>query len=378
MRRSARLVAHWIGWRLVGLNFNQQRFESDFRFAIVRTADHSEPVALMRGEPVEREELGRRFGNLVRNWTALVARQTKLTAFTSGYGHVSTLVPTLVVAPAYLVGAIPLGTLFQSALAFQRVEAGFAFVVSAYARLAEWRAIMDRLYQMEQAMAAVDAQEAGGAGIIRVAEGGGTNMHASALALRLPSGATVARADSIDMKPGNRVLITGPSGAGKSSLFRALTGLWPPGEGEVRLPDGADVLVMPQRPYFPLGTLRQAVAYPMPVEATRDEDVRQALADVGLGHLALRLDEEADWSVMLAGRRAAAHRVCARPDEKAGRPDVRRAGLDPRRRCGPRALSHLARTAAADNDPVRRPARGAAGIPRTDHRNERRKRSVGK
>ncbi len=295
------VFAHWIGWRLVGLNFNQQRYESDFRFAIVRAADHSEPVALMRGEPVERAELGRRFGNLVRNWTALVARQTKLTGFTSGYGHVSTLVPTLIVSPAYLVGAIPLGTLMQSALAFQRVEAGFAFIISAYAKIAEWRAIMDRLYQMENAMAAVDAQQKSGAGIVEVTTGAGGGLEVAGLALRLPSGGSIAQVPSLALKPGERVLVTGPSGAGKSSLLRGLTGLWPPGEGRVVLPGTGDVLVMPQRPYFPLGTLRQAVTYPIPADALKDEEVREALAAVGLGHLALRLDEDADWNVMLSG-----------------------------------------------------------------------------
>jgi vitamin B12/bleomycin/antimicrobial peptide transport system ATP-binding/permease protein len=295
------LIAHWIGWRLIGFQFNQQRYEADFRFAIVRAADHSEPVALMRGEPVERAELDRRFGNLVRNWTALVARQTKLTAFTAGYGHVSTLVPTLIVSPAYLTGAIPLGTLVSSALAFQRVEAGLAFCIQAYAKIAEWKAIMDRLYQMEGAMAAVDHRLASGAGMIGVTAGEGANLEVVDLAVRLPSGAPIARLPALSVKPGERVLITGPSGSGKSSLFRALIGLWPPGEGAVTLPRGADVLVLPQRPYFPLGTLRQAMIYPLTPDQVDDADVRAALAAVGLGHLAPRLDEDADWSVMLSG-----------------------------------------------------------------------------
>lgn len=295
------LIAHLIGWRLIGFNFNQQRYESDFRFAIVRAADHSEPVALMRGEEVERAELGRRFANLVRNWTALVARQTKLVGFTSGYGHVSTLVPTLIVSPAYLVGAIPLGTLMQSALAFQRVEAGFAFCISAYAKLAEWKAIMDRLSQMEGAMAAVDAQRARSDGTIAVAAGQGPNLEVEDLSVLLPSGVAIARVPALSVKPGERLLVTGPSGAGKSSLFRALMGLWLPGRGRVTLPADADVLVMPQRPYFPLGTLRQAVSYPMPADRVTDEDVRTALAAVGLGNLSLRLDEDAEWSLVLSG-----------------------------------------------------------------------------
>jgi putative ATP-binding cassette transporter len=295
------LVAHWIGWRLIKLNFNQQRYESDFRFAIVRVADHSEQVALMRGEAVERAELGHRFGNLVRNWTALVARQTRLVGFTAGYGHVSTLVPTLIVSPAYLMGAIPLGVLMQSALSFQRVEAGFAYFISAYAKLAEWRAIMDRLWQVQGAMAAVDKSRLQTQGVIGVAAGNGPDLKIDDLVVRLPTGGEIARLPALTVKPGERVLITGPSGTGKSSLFRALVGLWPQGEGHVALPEGADVLVVPQRPYFPLGTLRQAITYPIPAETVADGDLRNVLAATGLGHLALRLDENADWSIELSG-----------------------------------------------------------------------------
>jgi putative ATP-binding cassette transporter len=295
------LVAHLIGWRLIPLNFLQQRFESDFRFAIVRAADHSEPIALMRGERVERAELHRRFGNLVANWTRLVATQTRLTGFVGGYAQGSTVVPVLIVSPAYLAGAIPLGSLMQAALAFNRVEGAFAFCISSYGKIAEWKAMMDRLSQFEDAMAAVDASRARTGGVIAVMHHAGSDIDVSGLSIRLPDGALIAGLPQLALWPGDRVLITGPSGSGKSTLFRALTGLWPSGDGTVTLPDGRDILVMPQRPYFPLGTLRTAIAYPRAQGEVTDADIASALKAVGLAHLAGRLDEEADWSALLSG-----------------------------------------------------------------------------
>ncbi|MGE3146091.1 MAG: ABC transporter ATP-binding protein/permease [Pseudorhodoplanes sp.] len=312
------LVAHWIGWRLIPLNFNQQRYESDFRFAIVRAADHSEPIALMQGEPVERVELEGRFNNLVRNWTALVARQTRLVSFIGGYAQASTVVPVLINSPAYLAGAIPLGTLMQSAFAFQRVEGSFAFCLSAYSKLAEWKAVLDRLAQFKQAMAAVDAHHARRAGTIAVAPGAGSDLDVRGLTLRLPDGTPIVDGLQLDLAGGDRLAVTGASGSGKSTLFRGLAGLWPNGSGRVVLPRDADMLVMPQRPYFPLGTLRQAIAYPRPAAQVADAALREALAATGLAHLAERLDEEADWSVLLSGgeqqRMAVARVLLRRPD----------------------------------------------------------------
>ena len=310
------LLAHLIGWRLIPLQFSQQRYESDFRFAIARVTDNAEPVALMGGEPVERAEMRTRFWRLVRNWTALVQRQTRLIAFTAGYGHVSTVFPILVASPAYLTGAITLGALMQAHLAFQRVEGAFAFCIGAYPKIAEWKAIMDRLAQFEAAMAVVDTYRDPLANIAFV-ETASHELAIDNLTVRLASGEPIASVANIALKPGEGMLVSGPSGSGKSSLFRALAHLWPLGDGTVRLPAGGRILALPQRPYFPLGTLRQALAYPTLAEEVDDTTVREAMAAAGLSHLAERLDEEAEWGTVLSGgeqqRVAFARALIARP-----------------------------------------------------------------
>jgi putative ATP-binding cassette transporter len=298
---SGTLIAHWVGWRLIPLNFNQQRYESDFRFAIVRAADHSEPIALMQGEPVERTELTNRFSNLVGNWTRLVATQTRLVGFVSGYAQASTVVPVLIVSPAYLTGAIPLGSLMQAALAFTKVEGAFAFCISSYGKIAEWKAMLDRLSQFEDAMTAVDVSRAQSEGIVAVSHHSERSLEISGLSIRLPDGSVIAGLPQLSLRTGDRMLIAGPSGSGKSTLFRALTGLWPSGTGRVVFPQEGEVLAMPQRPYFPLGTLRRAIAYPRGDNEVPDDAILAALKEVGLSHLSGRLDEEADWNVLLSG-----------------------------------------------------------------------------
>lgn len=289
------LVAHLIGRPLIPLDFNQQRRESDFRFAIARVADHAEPIAMMGGESAERTSLNGLFAALVANWKNIVFRQSWLTAFHTTYGQISQVFPVLVASPAYFAGLVSLGTLMQAVSAFQRVEGAFAYFIGAYSKFAEWKALIDRLTQFE---AALDALEANGRSIAMSVDGDG-RLKTSELVLNHPSGALLATVPPLSLQPGEHLLVTGPSGGGKSSLFRALRGLWPFGRGTVAMPE--NVIAIPQRPYFPLGSLKAAIAYPLPDSDFDDEAVRSVMTMVGLEHLIERLHEKADWRAELSG-----------------------------------------------------------------------------
>jgi putative ATP-binding cassette transporter len=295
---SATLIAHVIGKPLIGYNFNQQRFESDYRFAITRAWDHSEAIALMRGEKIERQELDHRFANLVRNWTLLIRRQAGLTFFTQGISQFSAVFPTIVMAPAFFTGAIPLGSLMQGTLAFQRVDFAFGFLMHFYAKIAEWKASMDRVVQLEAALNKTDGPQEVSQIMIDDHHAGALDVEK--LIVTLPTGVPIAALDKLSLRPGDTTLITGPSGSGKSAIQRALSGVWTPGRGKLALPRD-DVLAMPQRFYFPLGSLKSVITYPTPAEEVDDARLRDVLRQVGLGHLAERINEEAEWGSMLSG-----------------------------------------------------------------------------
>jgi putative ATP-binding cassette transporter len=311
------LLAHFVGNPLIRLNFKQQHFESDFRFGIARVWDHTEPVALMRGEEIEREVLDQRFTTLIQNWLRLIRRQTGLNAFINSYGQASVVFPILVASPAYFSGAFSLGVLMQASLAFQKVETSFAFFLHSYPRIAEWKASMDRIAQLQAALEAVDHESIPAAQIV-VESDADRDLEVSGLVVRLPSKVEIARLNALSVAPGEGALISGPSGSGKSTVLRALAGIWPVGEGKIDLPAGADVMALPQRVYFPLGSLRTAITYPTPPGRVSSAELSDVLEAVGLPHLLSRLDEEAEWNVVLSGgeqqRIALARALFRKPD----------------------------------------------------------------
>ena len=291
-------LAHLIGRPLARLNFNQQRVEADFRYALVRFRDSSEGVALHRGEAEEQAGLLARFRALMENWWALMVATKRLTFFTAGYTQVAIVFPYVVAAPAYFAGRTPLGGLTQTAGAFNEVQGALSWIVDNYAALTEWRATVARLTGFRDAVAAARAHAAEGP---RAIPGPPGEMRLEGVTIALPDGRVLLAQADATIRQGERVLVTGASGSGKSTLFRALAGIWPFGSGRILVPDGARALFLPQRPYLPLGTLRRALAYPSPPEAFDAATLDEALQTVGLAHLAPRLEEEDAWSLRLSG-----------------------------------------------------------------------------
>ena len=291
-------LTNYIGRPLVRLNFNQQRYEADFRFNLVRFRENTEGVALYRGEADEMRNFRERFSWVVRNWWDIMRRQKRLTWFTAGYGQAAVIFPFLVAAPRYFRGEIPLGALMQTSQAFGQVQDSLSFIVNSYTDLAEWRAVILRLLGFEQALGRVRV-EATQEGVHREA-GPEAGLALDRVNLQLPGGRPLMEDVSLAIRPGDTTLISGPSGAGKSTLFRAIAGIWPFGHGQIRLPRGARVLFLPQKPYLPIGTLREVTSYPAPPEGIDDAALREALEVVGLSALTGRLGESAHWALSLS------------------------------------------------------------------------------
>jgi len=287
------VLTHYIGRPQIALNFQQQRYEADFRHHMVRVREYSEAIALDRGERVERGHLDRRFVSVLVNYLKLIRAQKNLIWFSNFFGQAALIFPFLVAAPRFFSGAIQLGQLMQIASAFGQVQDSLAWFVDNYDRLAVWRATTDRLTSFEESVAAQAQAER------PQVTGGSSELAAHDLTLELPTGAVLLSGLSLRVAPGDSVLVKGPSGSGKSTLFRAFAGIWPFARGRVDVP--ADTMCIPQNPYFPDGPLRDALAYPDAAGKYSDDTLRQALEDALLPQLALRLDDEDAWSQKLSG-----------------------------------------------------------------------------
>lgn len=296
------IVGTWltnkIGRPLVMLNFNQQRYEADFRFSMMRLRENAEAVALYGGEGNEHEEFRRRFAWIYSNWWQLMVRKLKLAWLTTFYAQAATVFPFIVASPRYFAKLIPLGTLMQISVAFGQVQGSLSFIVSSYPEIANWRAVIERLVTFRRDMDAIEAKQAKDQ--IAVEPVSSPTFAVDGLDVALPSGAPLMENVTFSVNPGDAVLVTGASGSGKSTLFRALAGIWPFGKGQIKIPLAAKVMFLPQKPYMPIGTLAEALSYPESPNFTAPEAKRQALIDCGMETFVDRLDEIGDWAQVLS------------------------------------------------------------------------------
>ena len=289
-------LAHKVGRKLIRLNYDQQRFEADFRFSMVRVRENSESVAFYGGEKPEMQNFRERFALVIGNFWGLMKRTKLLNFYVNGYAQIAIIVPVLMCAPQYFNGTMQLGGFMQTISAFGRVQDALSYFVESYDSIAQYVAVIRRLGgfagHMEEAEALTSSFDF-------------TRNTSNALQLwqmdiALPDGRQLAEKLSIAVPAGKRLLISGGSGAGKSTLLRAIAGIWPYGTGEISLPTGWRTMFLPQRPYLPLGSLRRAIYYPQPVPENTDDNLTGLLERFGLQKLAGQLDAVDDWSRILS------------------------------------------------------------------------------
>ena len=309
-------LTHFIGRRLIRLDFQQQRVEADFRFSLVRLRENSEGVALYRGEAEELGGLRQRFSAVIGNFWQIMFKRKQLGWFTSFYYQLAIIFPYIVVSPRFFSNQIPLGAIFQTASAFGQVQGALSWFINAYTQFASWKATVDRLIGFSASLERVrgEGEQRDGERV----EGAAASLALEGLSIALPQGKALLEPTTLELKPGEDVLVTGPSGAGKSTFFRALSGIWPYWKGRIRLPRGARLLFLPQKPYLPIGTLKRAVCYPDDPARHSDEEVRAVLEKVRLGHFAADLERAENWAQVLSGgeqqRLAFARALLNKPD----------------------------------------------------------------
>lgn len=292
-------LTYKVGRPLVRTNFNLERYNADFRYRMIRVRENAESIALYEGEPDEERRLGTAFGRIYATWWDYMRYNKRLTWLTAFYNQAAILFPFLVAAPRYFTGEIQLGAVMQTASAFGQVQNSLSWFVNSYDTLAQWKATVDRLTGFSEALESARAEQRSGSGF-DLTESEQRSMTLDDVAVALPNGRVILDKVDLAIAPGQRLVIQGPSGSGKTTLFRVLAGLWPFGRGKVRIPKGSKVLFLPQKPYLPVGTLKEALCYPDKVDAHPAAEVAEVLGACQLDHFVDRLEETGNWSMIMS------------------------------------------------------------------------------
>jgi putative ATP-binding cassette transporter len=291
-----------IGRRFVTVSENKNQAEAEFRYVLTRLSENGESIAVLGGEDEERNAVDNSLATVLRRWREICSQTMRTTIVSQTSGYIAPVLPIILCAPKFLDGSMTLGQVMQAASAFTIVQSAFNWLVDNYPRLADWTASACRVSSLMISLDALERAEHGeGVGRIERGETTGAAMRLADLSVTLDDGTAVVKDAEVVIARGEKVLVAGESGTGKSTLVRAISGLWPWGRGNVDVARGAKLMLMPQRAYVPVGSLRRAATYPEPAESKDDAEIVKALKLVGLGHLADRLDEEAPWDQTLSG-----------------------------------------------------------------------------
>ena len=286
-------VAFWLGRALPSLNFMQQRREADLRFSLMRLRENADSVAQYRGEAVENARFNQRLEAALENFWTLVKKQKLIMGYSTFYLRSATVIPMFIMAPQFFAGVFPLGRLTQISAAFGEVHAAVAYLVEVFPELSEWKSVIDRLSGFQERLDNVEVKS-------KVRLGQQTSgLDIKDLDIWLPNGRRLFKDFNLSLEPGDSLLISAPSGYGKSTLIRTITGLWHHASGSTCY-DRERSLTLSQKPYLPLGSLREALWYPNPPKREEDAALRLAIQQVGLQHLSDQLDQEMDWSQTLS------------------------------------------------------------------------------
>ena len=288
-------LVHKVGKKLIGLEFDQQKYEADFRFSMMRVRENSESIAFYRGENSEMESFLDRFKNVIKNFRSLMTKTKHLNFYVNGYAQLAVIVPLILAAPKYFSKEIQLGGLMQTVSAFGRVQDALSFFVDSYATIAGLAAVINRLAGFTEHVEEVQKVQN------KIEKSSSEKLKIDDLNISLPTGKKLLKNLSLELENAKNLLVTGASGCGKSTLLRTLAGIWDYASGKISLPENSKVMFLPQKPYLPLGSLRRVLIYP---EAEKnsppDEKLKSVLEIAELPNLTEKLDEVEDWSRILS------------------------------------------------------------------------------